>query len=95
MNINWTETVGIPTFNDMTCIQVETSCSARLCLKCTKYVCSCVTVYYALSVACQAHSCILYAVIMKGIGWSLKVFCVHGCIHQIQIYPDQYVNKIH
>lgn len=27
---------------------------------------------------------------MKGI---VKVFCVHGCIHQIQNYPDQYVNK--
>lgn len=32
---------------------------------------------------------------MKGIGWNFKVFCMHGCIHQIQIYPDQYVNKIH
>lgn len=27
---------------------------------------------------------------MKGI---VKVFCVHGCIHQIQNYPEQYVNK--
>lgn len=51
--------------------------------------------YNALSVTCKAHSCILYAVIMKGIGWNFKVFCMHGCIHRIQIYPDQYVNKIH
>lgn len=32
---------------------------------------------------------------MKGIGWNFEVFCKHGFIYQIQIYPDQYVNKIH
>lgn len=51
--------------------------------------------YNALSVTCIARCCVLYAVIMKGIGWRFKVFCMHGCIHKIRFYPDQYVNKIY
>lgn len=74
---------------------METSCSARVCFKVHQNVYVHVLWYNALSVTRKAHSCVSYAVIMKGIGWNLKVFCMHGCIHQIQIYPDQYVNKIH
>lgn len=86
--------VGISTFNQRTCIQMETLCSVRLCLTRT-HVYVHVLWCKALSVTCKAHSCVSYAVTMKGIGWSFKVFCMHGCIHQIHIYPDQYVNKIH